>query len=775
MVLLRACVAILLACLTAPAWAGGLPPPPTALDAAGPDARLSASRVFVQLVVNERLVEGFVPVDVRDGQLLLAADELRRAGVAVTGPGAVDLSACSDLRGHYEPLEQKVYLSVDLALLAEARLRGPARARVHAAADTGAAFNYDLYVQRNGGSSMASLYSEQRVFGRLGMFSTGGTLRVGSRGAGVRNGYLRYDTRFRYIDQEHAIEVTAGDLVTASLPWSTSVRLGGIQVGRNFATRPDLVTTPLPSFAGQAAVPSAVDLFIDGYRQSRTTVEPGRFVLNDMPVVNGAGRATIVTTDAVGRQVATTIPFYVSASLLRPGLTDFSAEVGMLRQSYGLRSFDYGAAAASFIVRRGMSERLTLSAHGEASRSLALGSGGIDWSPGLWGSAHVTLSATHSKGQAGSQMTVGYDYSGKRFTIAAEHRRTSRDFRDLGNFDLARIGDTSKRTSTRLVASTQLSRWGNVGLGYIDARSRGFRTRLLSASWSMPVGGRISAFASADYDLRRHAASGQVRVIVPFGRASASGGVTAASGRGLRTDATFDMAVPTSGGFGLSAGGAIDDRSNVLGQATARYRTRLAEFEAGASTAGGDTSVWADASGALIAMGGGIFAANDAPSSFAVVDTGDVAGVPVTYENQPIGKTDAKGRLFIRDVTAYHPGRIAIDPLALDVGMTTAKIETNFAVVEGAGAIVHLPIRRTRSVTASLVDELGQAIVAGSLATLPDGRTMPIGWDGILYFADLPGTVTLDVRRNDGGTCRAILHPAASTQGLANLGAVPCT
>ena len=32
---------------------------------------------------------------------------------------------------------------------------------------------------------------------------------------------------------------------------------------------------PLPSFAGKAAVPSAVDLFVDGYRQQGADVAPG--------------------------------------------------------------------------------------------------------------------------------------------------------------------------------------------------------------------------------------------------------------------------------------------------------------------------------------------------------------------------------------------------------------------------------------------------------------------------------------------------------------------
>ena len=352
---LRGLVAILLAS-SAPLTAFGRELPPPSLEAG------AATRVFVQMVVNDSLAEGLIPLDTTDGRIAVAAADLRAAGVALPGDGAIDLAARTDIQSRYEPLEQRLYLTVPVALLPRADVHGVARERVRAEASTGAALNYNLYVQHGVGTTAASLFTEQRVFSRLGTVSTNGVLRWSSGATGGRDGYLRYDTRHRYVDQDGAFAVTMGDLITASLPWSTSVRMGGFQIGRNFASRPDLITTPLPRFAGEAAVPSAVDLFIDGYRQGSANVGPGRFVLNDMPIVNGAGQATVVTTDAVGRQVATTIPFYVSASLLRPGLSDFSAELGALRRGYGLRSFSYGAAAASFVLRHGMSQRLTLAA-----------------------------------------------------------------------------------------------------------------------------------------------------------------------------------------------------------------------------------------------------------------------------------------------------------------------------------------------------------------------------------------------------------------------------
>ncbi|MFH4346950.1 fimbrial biogenesis outer membrane usher protein, partial [Acinetobacter baumannii] len=90
-----------------------------------------------------------------------------------------------------------------------------------------------------------------------------------------------------------------------------SVRLGGIQLRHNFSIRPDLITYPLPQFTGQAALPSTVDLFINGLKNSTNDIQPGPYILNNVPFINGRGEAVVVTTDAVGRQVSTTLPFYV--------------------------------------------------------------------------------------------------------------------------------------------------------------------------------------------------------------------------------------------------------------------------------------------------------------------------------------------------------------------------------------------------------------------------------------------------------------------------------
>lgn len=730
--------------------------------------RAAPATLFVELVVNGQAKGAIASIARDDAHLWIDAANLRDAGVAVRGDGRIDLSAQTDFRATYDAEGQRLLLDVPTALLPTRRITADPREAAQTVTDTGALLNYDLYAQRSNGRTSASLWSEQRVFGDFGTVSNTGVVRVGGA---VRGGYVRYDTRYRYIDEGRAQTLTAGDLISQALPWTTAVRIGGVQLARSFRVRPDLVTVPLPSFSGQAAVPSGVDLFVNGYRQQQATVEPGRFVLDSVPVVNGAGQARIVTTDAVGRQIATVIPFYVAPELLRPGLTDYAVEFGALRRGYGLRSFEYGRVVASGSIRRGMTRTFTLEGHGEAARGLTAGGVGAAWAPGLWGAFHGSVALSRGPGRAGRQVAFGYSYASRGFSIGAEHIERSDGYADLGSFDLGRLRGSVR--SDRASATVAIAGVGSVGVGYIAARGReAGTTRVASASFSMPLGGRMSGFAAVDYDLDRRAVSAQLRIIVPFGRqAVASAGLSRQGDGATRYQASVATTVPSDGGFGGSADVAIDGRGTRFGQASATWRGRAQQVDIGASTAAGADLVWGSVTGSVALIDGHVFAANRLPDAFAVVSTG-MADVPVSYENQAIGRTDRGGRLFVPSVTAWHPARFALDAAALPIGAQAAAFETRVALREGTGAVIRIPVRMTRSVTAHLIDAAGRPIAAGTVARYPGGGTV-VGWDGIVLLDDPAPLVALTVAVA-GGTCRAAVRVPAGVAMLADLGAVRC-
>ncbi|MFT4463554.1 MAG: hypothetical protein ACMX3H_00455 [Sodalis sp. (in: enterobacteria)] len=74
-----------------------------------------------------------------------------------------------------------------------------------------------------------------------------------------------------------------GDLITGAVSWSSRVRLGGVQIARDFALQPYRVTYPLPSFSGSAVVPTTVDMFVNGFKTNSESLQPGPWSLNNLP------------------------------------------------------------------------------------------------------------------------------------------------------------------------------------------------------------------------------------------------------------------------------------------------------------------------------------------------------------------------------------------------------------------------------------------------------------------------------------------------------------
>lgn len=290
-------------------YLAGLPPPQPAPSGG------SNVLYYLELVINGRDSGQVVPVNAADSHYLLDAAALREAGVRLPGnpAGQVAVDALPEVRADYDSASQQLHLQVPPDWLPEQRFDDPGLvARAPARSSLGALFNYDLYYSdpADGATPWLSALLEQRLFDGFGVISnTGVYTRYFGDADNLDSRYLRYDTYWLYNDERNMHSYQLGDYVNGALNWTTPVRMGGFRFARNFGVRPDLVTYPLLRFDGQAAVPSTVDLFINGYKASSADLQPGPFAISNVPYINGAGEATVVTTDAQGRQVVTSLPF----------------------------------------------------------------------------------------------------------------------------------------------------------------------------------------------------------------------------------------------------------------------------------------------------------------------------------------------------------------------------------------------------------------------------------------------------------------------------------
>lgn len=736
--------------------ADDLPPPPTEA------AAVADAMLYLDLLVNQMPKAELVPVQQRAGRLFLGSDVLRAAGVKLPGDpqGEVALDSVAGLHTDYDSQNQRLLLQVPAAWLPDQQLGDR---NLYPASDArssfGALFNYDAYLNDtdDGGTYLAA-WNELRVFDSWGTFSTTGQWRQSFNGApdaDTREGFLRYDTTWQFTDEQRLLTYEAGDFVTGALPWTSSVRVGGLQLSRDFAARPDLVTYPLPAFAGEAAVPTSLDLFINGYKSSTTELQPGPYTLTNVPFINGAGEAVVVTTDALGRQVSTTLPFYVTSSLLQKGLSDFSVAAGSLRRDYGVRDFGYGPGVASGSLRYGLSDTFTLESHLETAESLLLGGLGGTLRLGNFGVLNAALAQSQFDGEKGHQTALGYQYNSQRIGFSYQRLQRHGDYADLSRVDTPDL--QLSESSEQVTLSLNLDRYGSVGAGYFDVRAGdGSRTRLINLSWSKPLWGATSLYLSANREVGDSAWAVQAQLVIPF---DFNNGTLALSmerskeGEDLQR-VNYSRAVPVGGGVGYNLGYATGGDRDAYRQADVTWRLQSVQLQAGVYGSSGEMTRWADASGSLVWMDAGVFAANRIDDAFVVVSTNGYGDVPVSYENQTVGRTDRNGHLLVPYSSGYYRGKYEIDPMDLPPDVLAPQVEQRVAVRRGSGYLLEFPLRRVLAASIELVDGNRQPLKLGSRVTHEEsGSRAVVGWDGLVYLENLSPHNRLQVEVEGGGRC----------------------
>lgn len=532
------------------------------------------------------------------------------------------------------------------------------------------------------------------------------------------------------------------------------------------------MTYPLLNFTGEAAVPSAVELFINGARASSAELQPGPFTLSNVPYINGAGEATVVTTDALGRQVSTSLPFYVSNTLLAPGLSDFDLSLGKLRRHYGLSNFSYGAPAASGIYRYGVNNHLTLSAHGESASGLRLAGAGADVAVGVYGTLSVAASHSDHRQGTGQQYVAGYSYYGRNLGLALQRTERVGDYQDLSSisskYRLARRADQA-------TATLSVQGLGSVGAGYFDIRADdGSRTRLMNLSYNRALWGNSSMYLSLNKELGGKDYSALLQFIIPLGQGDmVSLGVTRDTRRRYSQRAMWSRSVPSDGGLGWNVGGT--GGSQRYQQADLTWRTQRMQLQGGVYGERDKLTRWADLSGSLIWMDNAVFASNQVNDAFVLVSTQGYDNIPVKYENQLMGLTDANGHLLVPWVASYYPAKFGIDTLHLPANVRAGATEQRVAVTQGSGLLLDFALRRSVSATVTLVDAQAEPLPLGSQAIeTQSGSRSVVGWDGQAYFEDLQRDNHLQVVTPEGRQCVASFALNTASEQIAQVGPLHC-
>ena len=240
--------------------------------------------------------------------------------------------------------------------------------------------------------------------------------------------WVRLDTTFTRDDPAHLRTYRAGDVFGATGPWGTALRIGGLQVASNFSTQPALVTFPVPHLQGTAATPSTVDLYIDGVLRYRREVDSGRFRIDDVPTITGAGQLTMVTTDAFGREQMLIQDVYASTQLLRDrACRSTPTASGCSARTFSYASNDYDEPAFIGAHRVGIDERWTAGGRLELSEDVQLIGGTTDLGLHRGGVLSSGVAFSHSERDVGGSLLLGYEWQSDDYRFRAQATGSTRD------------------------------------------------------------------------------------------------------------------------------------------------------------------------------------------------------------------------------------------------------------------------------------------------------------------------------------------------------------
>lgn len=745
-----------------------------------PDTELD---LYLEVTLNGKNV-GLVHFIYDKNQLWASSAILKQLGF-ILPPDTIDpiaLNSLPNIKIDYNARQQAVSIIAPLNLLDLKATVHSTRSNKRLTTNTspGILLNYTLYGTHDpNDDSDLSAYTELRAFNNSGVLSSTAltTAKNDTWDGGDWNAHtVRLDTSWRKSFPDSLITMQAGDILTSALSWTRPTRLGGLQIGSNFNLQPYMVTTPLPSFFGSATLPSSVELYVNGLKQYSGDVPAGPFELNTYPSFSGAGTAQLVITDALGQSSTVNFSLYDAHRLLQPGLSDWSVELGTVREKYGMKSFDYGDdIAASGTWHYGVNDRFTAETHAEATSGLQNAGIGGTWLLGRTGGVlFASLAGSESQGKSGTQYSASYSWNNRRFYVGLNAIGTDGNYRDVGT----QYGSAPAHRSEQFSTGYSTRSIGSFGLSYNQVTyDQQDAIQLASAYWSKNFGRRFMLNVNLTHDFNNSEnSSAVIGASMALGQNQSASSSLQRQGNGTFFVADISQAEPNSGGIGWRAQTRNSaDRNDMLAELS--YLGRYGQVKAGITTNEDDLSFYGGSTGSLVMMGGGLFPSRRLNSSFAVVSTNGIANVPILLQNSPIGSTNSKGLLLVSPLNAYQENKIGINPMDLPANMRIDNVNIDATPAEQSGMVVALDITPVNAASVILQDDKNQVIPVGSTVEMLSKKDVPaamVGFDGEVYLDMLDAQNILQVTTPDSKVCHVSFEYHSDHNDIPLIGPLVC-
>jgi outer membrane usher protein len=646
-------------------------------------------------------------------------------------------------------------------------------------ASPGAFLNYQLSGQQIGGQNIGGAYAELGLFAGAGVLTNTAVARYGGPMGAGDDQVLRLETTYTRDFPDSLETLSLGDAISDGGSWGNAVRYAGVRWARNFGLRPDLLTTPLLATSGTATVPSTVDVFVNNQLVTSNQLPAGPFVIDRLPTVSGTGDVSVVVRDALGREQVLTQSFYSSTILLARGLSQYSVNIGSVRDDYALASNHYGGMLSEFSYRRGITDYFTLEGHGEylSGDSHAAGLNAA-FALGKVGAVNFTAASGGDANGNGVLSGAGFEHRGTNTSFVVSSQWASNEFSQVGEPTDPAL---RMRQRTLVQTGTGLGRFGSLSLAYVRQTYRDSpaqQTVALTDSVSFGRFGSLNLTVSrvhtaADFPTAaQNSTSAYLVFVVPFdGRRAAS--LTSVSGSGSGAPANEVIASVTQSPP-VGPGSGYRFSASTAGNYDADWRQQFSgadvEVEAARNQGLDGRSVYA--TGAMTFLDGQLNTTRAINGSFAMVDVAGLPDVPVYVENQLTTHTDSSGKALLYNLRPYEANKISITPedLPLDtvINSTTAVMAPPYR----SGVVARFPVERVHGGTFRLVTEDGKPVPVGALVKLR-GEVFPVVNDGVVYVTGYDHGMAAEANWQ-GGSCGFRLEPPPPDDPVPDMGTIRC-
>ena len=714
--------------------------------------------------------------------------------------------AVSSLKGvsfSYEPKTQVLNLVAEPQLLGSSSISARDQQRQFTTVPGGnsAFFNYALTSSEGSSTSSARLSFAGELGVKLGDYLLLTDAATVSSPVGTR--FVRLMSSVTRDDRENLQRFIVGDLITPARDLGTSVNLGGISISKNYGLDPYFIRFPTQSVSGSVALPSELEVYLDGQRIRTERLAPGNFQLQDIVAYGGSRNVQLLLRDAFGRVQQLNYSLYFSDQPLQNGLHEYSYNFGAIRRQFGLQSNNYGPAAFTMFHRYGFSNSLTMGWRADVTKDLVNIGPTLTAVLGNYGVVNLALAGSSFADAKGYAAQGSYTYDSKSWAINFFARRDTSRYASLGDpvtftnrkyeasvsgtYRLPQNASISARRS--LFTSQQPETALTIQAQMPSFLSQGNRS-VTSLAYATPLDLFRAQFTATISRIKENALPARNELFLGLNFLLDQNYSAATSYRADRNghseSARFTKSLPIGEGLGydLSVDQSSADGRNQQVRANIQYNAPAAAFrlEKGQYLDQGQkfSDQRVSVAGSLAVAGGEFGFSRPITNSYAIVKVGDVKNVPVLVNGQRAGFTNSRGIIVLPNLNANYENNISIDSeaLPLNLSLTTALKK----VIPGprSGTFVDFAPKKIQAFSGKLVAQgvgKAQAIEFFEIDIVVGGVSQKLmtGRGGEFYVENIPAGTYKATATDEMKICNFSLTFPESDEIFIDLGTVACS